>query len=99
MFQKSIGRDEGLWLTPCNGIHTFFMRFDIDVIFLNRQMQVVRLCERLRPNGFGVICFEAQSVLEFRAGFISDRRVRLRHVLEFLPGRPAGPGPIPARFV
>ena len=37
---------EGLWISPCEGVHTFCMKFTIDVVYLNRKKQVVKM----RPN-------------------------------------------------
>ncbi len=36
-------------LAPCNSIHMFFMRFTIDVIFVNRAGEVVKVCPTVRP--------------------------------------------------
>jgi len=44
-----IAADEGLVLEPCDAIHTFAMRFPIDVIFLDRSGRVLRVVERLVP--------------------------------------------------
>ena len=43
-----LGRDglpegQGLWIDPCNSVHTFFMRFPIDVLFLDKSQRVVRV--------------------------------------------------------
>ena len=58
---------EGLWIVPCEAVHTFFMKFVIDVIFLNKKRQVVKIRENMalwRLAG----SFSAHSVLELRAG-------------------------------
>lgn len=39
--RRTLARGEGLVLGPCNGIHMFFMRIPLDVLFLNRHNQVV----------------------------------------------------------
>lgn len=59
---------EGLWIKPCNSVHTFGMRFPIDVAFLDRDMQVVALSKTLRPNRVAPFCSRACSVLELPAG-------------------------------
>lgn len=41
--------EQGLWIEPCSSIHMFFMRFSIDVLFLDREARVVRAVERIRP--------------------------------------------------
>ena len=44
MFRKNPHHDAILF-TPCNSIHTFFMKFNIDVLFLNEHMQVIKKIE------------------------------------------------------
>ena len=48
MFVKT-PRYEAILLKPCNSIHTFFMRFPIDVLFINENMEVIRKIEGLKP--------------------------------------------------
>lgn len=83
MFEPSIAPDAGLWITPCRTIHTFFMRFPIDAIFLDREMRVVKLCPDLRPNRIGAFCFGATSVLECESGFIARTGIVPGCTLEF----------------
>lgn len=101
MFRESIGPDDGLLLMPCNSIHTFFMRFDIDVIFLNKKMEVVELRERVKPRRIGPMCRRAHAVLECAAGFIAAHNVRPQQVLKSPDGAIPGdthPGLTPTRF-
>jgi len=42
--------DSGLWLNPCNGIHTFGMRFPIRVVVLDRDNRVLMVVAGLKPN-------------------------------------------------
>ena len=58
----------GLWITPCAGVHTMFMRFAIDVVALDRQQRVVRVWRKLAPWRATRVSFRVSSVLEFRAG-------------------------------
>lgn len=57
----------GLCLMPCRAIHTFFMRFPIDVVFFARDGTVLRRIDRLEP-GRAVACRTAFAVLELPAG-------------------------------
>jgi len=41
---------EAILIKPCNSIHTFFMRFPIDVLFVNENMEVVKKIEGLKPG-------------------------------------------------
>jgi len=60
--------EEGLWIVPCPMIHTFFMRFAIDVLFLDRGLKVVRVLEGLKPWRLSPWVFRAHSVLELAGG-------------------------------
>lgn len=61
----------GLWITPCEGIHTFFMKFAIDVVFMDRKRRVRKVVPALRPWKLSV-CLPAHSVLELPAGVIAQ---------------------------
>jgi uncharacterized protein len=47
--RASLGVGEGLLLRPASSIHTFFMRFPIDAVFLDRTLHVMGIAESLRP--------------------------------------------------
>jgi len=47
--RASLTSGEGLLIKPCNSIHTFFMRFPIDVLFLDRKGKVVKVRKSLGP--------------------------------------------------
>jgi len=66
--RKTMAADEGLWIVPCPMIHTLFMRFPIDVIFLDRESRVVRVVENLKPWRMSPWVFRARSVLELAGG-------------------------------
>ncbi|HZQ54662.1 MAG TPA: DUF192 domain-containing protein [Bryobacteraceae bacterium] len=60
---------EGLWIVPCQGIHTWGMKFPIDVLYLDRKKTVRKLRRALRPWRVS-ICLWAHSVLELPAGML-----------------------------
>src|SRR6266516_978929 len=72
MFRRELPAGEGLWITPCNGIHMFFMRFAIDAVFVDRRIRVVRVRPGLRPWRIVPLVFRAHSVLELPAGTVAD---------------------------
>ncbi len=47
--RKGLDADEALLIIPCNNVHTCFMRFSIDVVFLDRDGAIVATVPRLRP--------------------------------------------------
>jgi uncharacterized membrane protein (UPF0127 family) len=57
-----------MWIAPCSGIHTFFMRFPIDAVFLDRQQRVVRTYPGLRTWRMVPLVLRAHSVVELPAG-------------------------------
>ena len=75
--KKSLPEGEALWLRPCNSVHTFGMRFPIDVIFLDRHQRVVALFRDLRPNRLTIPSFSASSALELPAGTIGRAAVSI----------------------
>src|SRR5207249_1108868 len=70
-----LGRDgleegEGLLIRPTNSVHMFFMRFAIDVVFVDRELAVRKIVERLRPWRMAG-CRGARAALELPAGAAS----------------------------
>ncbi len=66
-----LAQGEGMLLTSCRWIHTFFMKFAIDVLFLNRDLVVIAAASNLRPYRFSRICWRACMVLELPAGIVT----------------------------
>ena len=61
---------EGLLIEPCNCIHSFWMRYAFDALFLNRQGEIVYTISRMKPFRASRPVFSAHSVLELPAGTI-----------------------------
>ena len=67
--RSSLPPGEGLLIERCNAIHTFFMKFPIDAIFLDRSGRVVKTVRNIRPWRFLVWGgWRAVKVLEVAAG-------------------------------
>jgi uncharacterized membrane protein (UPF0127 family) len=62
---------EGLWIVPCESVHSFFMKFTIDVLYLDRARKVRGLRNRMKPWRVSA-CLPAHSVLELPAGMIEQ---------------------------
>jgi uncharacterized protein len=65
--RRALAKGEGLLITPCNAIHTLFMRFPIDVFFLDRERRVVKILRTVPPFRCGM-ALGAVAVLETMAG-------------------------------
>lgn len=66
--RDSLGPGEGVWIVPCAMVHMFFMRFPIDVVFIDRGLRVRRVAEGLKPWRLSPWVYSAHSVLEMAAG-------------------------------
>jgi uncharacterized protein len=89
---QSFSPGMGLWIIPSMGIHTFGMRFPIDVVYLDSQTQILRLYHRLAPFRFGAPMIRARSVLELPAGVLEQTHTEVGDVLEFRPCSTASGG-------
>lgn len=76
---------EGLLLTPAPAIHTAFMRFEIDALFLDRDLRVLRIVERLAP-WHTAVARHARCVLELSAGEALRTGVEVNDQLEVVDG-------------
>jgi uncharacterized membrane protein (UPF0127 family) len=61
-----LGKGQALWLNPCNSVHCFFMRYAIDVVFVDRRNYVIKIVSTLRPWRMAW-CLGAESVIELHA--------------------------------
>ena len=77
MGRRGFGKSEGLILSKTNSIHTFFVFFPIDVVFLDREMRVLKLVENMRPFWVSPIIWQAAYVLELPIGTISSKPIRV----------------------
>lgn len=82
--RDGLGTEEGMWIVPCPMIHTFFMRFPIDVLFLTRDLTVARVMENLKPWRLSPWVLSAHSVLELKGGALKGS-VRPGDRLEMRP--------------
>ncbi len=72
---------EGLWIVPCESVHTFFMKFAIDVVFLNKKRVVVKV----RPNMVQrriALALRGHSVVELPVGVIESSGTRVGDQVE-----------------
>jgi uncharacterized protein len=73
MFRKE-PHHEAILFKPCNSIHTFFMRFSIDVLFINENMEVVKKIDGLKPGKIIMPQKKGKMVIEGRAGMFKNIR-------------------------
>ena len=71
MFSKDLGDKEGL-LFETKSIHTHFMRYAIDVVFMNKDYKIIKIFRGMKPWRMTGIFFKASYAIEFEAGKITD---------------------------
>jgi uncharacterized membrane protein (UPF0127 family) len=75
MGRKEIAPDAGLLIPRCNAIHTAFVRFPIDVMFLDKDLTAVRLIPALSPWRIIGFVRGANSVVELPAGTLRQKQI------------------------
>ena len=83
--RAGLGRGEALAIRPCASIHTFFMKFEIDAVFLDRRGRVVRALAALRPWRATRFHLRAEQVVELPAGTVARTGTREGDELAFEP--------------
>lgn len=74
---------EGLWIVPCRGVHTFWMRFTIDVLALDDNGVVIDRVAHLKPWRVRLPRRGTAGVLELPAGTLDRSGTQLGHRIEF----------------
>lgn len=72
---------DGMLLVPCRNVHTFGMRYHIDVAFLDRHYRVLRTVHGMRPGRISPLVPRARSALELPAGRLSETSTQPGDVL------------------
>jgi hypothetical protein len=82
--REGLSPGEGLWIAPCESVHTFFMRFPIDLIYLDRENRVRKVRSGVGPWRVSA-CLTAHSVLELPLGTIRETRTERLDRVEIGP--------------
>ena len=78
---------QGLWIVPSRGVHTFAMRFPIDVIYLDSDNVVVHLEENLKPWRLAPVRLRATSVLELPGSTLRSTQTAIGDEIEIALGQ------------
>jgi uncharacterized membrane protein (UPF0127 family) len=75
--RKTMNANETLWIIRCSSIHTFFMNFSIDVVFVDHSLKVRARYENVKPWRLVSTVWGAKSVFEFAAGAIAKGKIEV----------------------
>ena len=81
MFKKEMVGFNALLIDPCKSIHTFFMKYDLDVLFIDSKWKIVKIKRNLKPWRMTMLSFRTTRVLEMKGGELSPD-VKVGDVLE-----------------
>jgi hypothetical protein len=82
--RSSLSTEEGIYLAPCEWLHTFGMRFPIDVAFLSAEGRVLALHHGLKPNRISKIVLRAAGVLELSEGTLHVTNTEIGDTVQLL---------------
>lgn len=86
MFRPELPEGKALILDPCSGIHTWFMRFPIDVVYLDRNNMVLKK-ETVYPWRTGSFVKGTKRILEFNKGAARKLKVGKKLFISFIEER------------
>ena len=82
--RSGLAEGEGLWIIPCESVHTFWMKFSIDLVYLDRMLRVKKVRSAVKPWRMS-ICLSAYSIIELPAGVIAASGTQPGDLLELTP--------------
>lgn len=75
--RETIDPDSVMWLKPCNNIHTMFMKFALDVVFVDRNLIVRSIHRNVKPWLPLLFSWGAHSAFEFLAGTLENKNINI----------------------
>ena len=84
MGRPGLNKGEALILYPCRSIHTFFMNFPIDALFIDRNAFVLKIIENMKPYKISPVIKKSYMVVELPAGCLSSTGTTAGHHLEII---------------
>ena len=84
--RSALAPGEGLWIMPCEAVHTFFMKFAIDLVYLDRDYVVRKVRHAVKPWRLSA-CLSAHSILELPEGVARASGTQLGDRLKVEGGR------------
>lgn len=82
--REGLNNGMALHIIPCTSIHSCFMKFKFDAIFINKKNQIIHLAENMPAWRFSKTCFSARSIIELPAGVIKETDTFVGDFLEFI---------------
>lgn len=84
LFKPALVSSYGMYFDRCNSIHTWFMSYPIDVVYLDKDNYIVKIVSCLKPWSFSG-SLRATSVIEVPAGYSKEKLLEIGDKLYFDP--------------
>ena len=81
--RKELGLNQGILLEPCHSVHTLGMKFEIAVIFLNQDNQIVHLIAHMPPGKMSPVIAKSRRVLECHPDLLKQYPLQIGNQLAF----------------
>lgn len=87
LFRKPLSSEQALLIRPCASIHCIGMSYPIDVVFMNKHYEIVKMVAGLKPFRFAQ-CAQANMTLEMQTGMIDTLNLALGDTLQWRADKP-----------
>jgi uncharacterized membrane protein (UPF0127 family) len=84
--QRTLEPGHGIWLPGISSVHTVFMMFPIDIIFLGQDFKVLKIAKSVAPGALSVHCSGAANIIELRGGTLADHSLAIGDTCKILKG-------------
>jgi uncharacterized membrane protein (UPF0127 family) len=85
LFTESLPAGHCLHIQPCRSVHTFLMKYSIDILYLDADHCIVGVDANLKPGKRGSIHQTAVSVVELNQGSIEESKLQIGQAVRFEP--------------
>lgn len=80
--KNAVSENEALLIKPCRSVHSFGMKFTIDVLFINSEQVIVGIFENLEANHLTLTVKQADYVVEIKGGLINKLNIEIGQIIE-----------------
>jgi uncharacterized membrane protein (UPF0127 family) len=84
MWRRELPAGEGLCIQNCGSVHMFFMRFALDVAFVDADGRILHICHTIRPWRISRVVFGSKAALELPAGTLRKLGIDRGSVLKLV---------------
>ncbi|MTI70610.1 MAG: DUF192 domain-containing protein [Firmicutes bacterium] len=82
--KNNLNEDEALIIKPCKSVHMFFMKFSIDVLFVNENDKVIKIIENLRPWQVTKVVKNSKYVVELSKGKVKKTKTDIGNIISIV---------------